>query len=78
MPTIIKIKGYRFFFYVNDHSPSHIHVEKGDCTAKFGLDPCLLIKSKRFKAIEISEIRKIVFENLSTFKAKWDEHFNNS
>jgi len=26
MPTIVRISGYRFFFYVNDHDPPHIHV----------------------------------------------------
>lgn len=77
MPTVLRIKGYRFFFYVNDHSPVHIHVEKGDGTAKFGLDPVELIKSKRFKASEISECRKIIFEHVEFLKSKWDEYFNN-
>ena len=48
MPTIKIINGYRFFFYVNDHSPSHIHIEKGDGTAKFRLNPVEIIKSKHF------------------------------
>ena len=50
MPTILTVKGFRFFFYSNDHSPMHIHVEKGDGTAKFNLFPVELIKSKRFTA----------------------------
>lgn len=28
MPTILLTKGYRFFFYINDHTPQHIHIEK--------------------------------------------------
>ena len=28
MPTILISKGYRFFFYINDHTPPHIHIEK--------------------------------------------------
>lgn len=39
MPTILNIKGYRFFFYSNEHLPIHIHLEKGDATAKFILEP---------------------------------------
>ena len=35
MPTILNKNGFRFFFYVNDHYPMHIHVEKDDKTAKF-------------------------------------------
>ena len=77
MPTVQIIKGYRFFFYVNDHSPVHIHIEKGDGTAKFNLEPIELIKSRRFKANEIAEMRKLVLENVELFKDKWNEYFNN-
>ncbi len=73
MPTILRIKGYRFFFYVNDHSPVHIHVEKGDGTAKYNLEPFELVRSKRFKASEISEIRNLIFENFELFNTKWDD-----
>jgi hypothetical protein len=76
MPTVLRINGFRFFFYVNDHTPMHIHVERGDGTAKFMLEPVILIKSKRFKAAEIVEIRKLVDENLVFLKEKWYEYFN--
>lgn len=76
MPTILRHKVYRFFFYANDHTPMHIHVEKGDGTVKFNLEPIELVKSKRFNAAEINEIRKLVIENLELFKNKWDEYFN--
>lgn len=76
MPTILRYKGYRFFFYVNDHTPEHIHIEKARATAKFNLEPIELVKSKRFNAGEINEIRKLVIENRELFKNKWDEYFN--
>jgi hypothetical protein len=47
MPTILRVRGFRFFFYINDHAPMHVHVEKGEGTAKFNLDPVELVKSKR-------------------------------
>ena len=28
MPTVLYINGFRFFFYMNEHEPIHIHVEK--------------------------------------------------
>lgn len=78
MPTILRTKGYRFFFYINDHSPPHIHVEKERSTAKYLLDNAEIVKSKRFNAKELSEIRKIVLDNLELFKTKWDEYFTNN
>jgi hypothetical protein len=77
MPTVLVTKGYRFFFYINDHSPPHIHVEKERSTAKFDLENAGLIKSKRFNAKEIGELRKIVIEHSEFFKSKWNEFFNN-
>jgi hypothetical protein len=77
MPTILLTKGYRFFFYINDHAPPHIHIEKNRSTAKFFLKNAELAKSKRFNAKELSEIRNIIVENLELFKTKWDERFTN-
>ena len=37
MPTILREKGYRFFFYSNEHLPIHIHIEKENKIAKFDL-----------------------------------------
>lgn len=54
----------------------HIHVEKGEGTAKYYIEPVELVKSKRFKANEISEIRNIILENKELLKAKWNEFFN--
>ncbi len=76
MPTLLRINGYRFFFYTNEHLPKHIHIEKGEGTAKFDLFPVELVKSKRFKVAEISEIRKLVLENREVLNQKWDEYFN--
>lgn len=55
MPTILKHSGYRFFFYVNDHLPKHIHIEKDNKTAKFNFEPLQLVKSRKFNASEIKE-----------------------
>jgi len=78
MPTILFRNGYRFFFYTNDHPPPHIHIERENKTAKFNLEPVALILSKRYNAKELSEIRKLVAENSTLFKTKWNEYFNNS
>jgi hypothetical protein len=40
MPTVLWIGSYRFHFYANDRrEPPHVHVERGDATAKFWLNP---------------------------------------
>lgn len=77
MPTIIIINGYRFFFYSNDHLPMHIHIEKGNSTAKYLVEFVELVKSKGFNASELKEIRILVEANKELFKIKWNEFFSN-
>ncbi|WP_106132649.1 DUF4160 domain-containing protein [Mongoliibacter ruber] len=60
MPTVLRILGFRFFFYSNDHEPIHIHVECGDSTAKFNLVPIQLVKSNGFNARELKKISILI------------------
>ncbi|MGB0999552.1 MAG: DUF4160 domain-containing protein [Flavobacteriales bacterium] len=76
MPTILRADGFRFFFYSNEHLPIHIHIEKDNKTAKFNLESIELVKSRGFNASELQEIRKLVNENVTLFKHKWNEYFN--
>ena len=51
MPTVLILKGYRFFFVSLDRGePVHIHIEKEDAYAKFWLKPIRLAISKGFNA----------------------------
>ncbi len=77
MPTILNINGYRFFFYTNEHLPIHVHVEREGKVAKYNLEPVELIKSSKFNAGELQQIRIIIEENSELFKNKWNEYFNN-
>jgi len=46
MPTVLRVGGYRFFFYSNEGSePPHIHVQKAEKYAKFWLQPIQLADS---------------------------------
>jgi hypothetical protein len=39
MPTILRERAYRFFFYADDRSePRHVHVQREAHTAKFWLE----------------------------------------
>jgi hypothetical protein len=53
----------------------HIHVESDDNYVKFWLEPLDLAKSVGYKNIELSEIRRMIQENLLLLKASWDAHF---
>ena len=77
MPTILKLKGYRFFFFsLEGNEPPHVHVEEGDKVAKFWLNPVNLASSYRFRSHELGKIGRMVVENNKLFLEKWHEHFS--
>lgn len=55
MLTVLRIKGFRFFFYANENSePRHIHVQKNRMLAKFWFHPAVLVSSSGFAAHELN------------------------
>ena len=76
MPTVLKIKGYRFFFFSNEmDEPIHIHVESAGKYAKFWLKPIVLGKNVGFRPFELTEIRNIIIENKKIIEERWNEYF---
>jgi len=76
MPTILRLYGYRFFFYSLEGSePTHIHIEKGDCVAKYWLRPVQLASNYGFKSPDLVKLNKIVNNNRYLFLEKWNEYF---
>jgi hypothetical protein len=39
MPTVLRLKGFRFFFFSREELRMHIHVQHQNGEAKFWLDP---------------------------------------
>jgi hypothetical protein len=76
MPTVLRISGFRFFFYSLEGSePPHIHVEHGDSIAKFWLDPVSLAESRGFRIHELNRVRLLVIEHRVRFLEAWNAHF---
>ncbi len=76
MPTVLRVGGYRFFFFSNEGGePRHIHVESDDNHAKFWLEPLDLARSVGYNGRELTEIRELIRKNIKLFKEKWDAHF---
>jgi hypothetical protein len=76
MPTVLRISGFRFFFYSLEASePPHVHVEHGDNVAKFWLEPVSLAESHGFRAHELNRLRVLVIEQRTGFLEAWNVHF---
>jgi hypothetical protein len=78
MPTVLKIKDYRFFFFSREELRMHIHVICPDGEAKLWLEPSIEIAdSYKLSKVRLKEIEAMTNDNLDTFKKAWEAHFGN-
>ncbi len=76
MPTVLRFGPYRFFFYSSDaDEPPHIHVERGDCLAKFWLSSPRAASSAGFRPPELRRIGSIIVEHREELLESWNEYF---
>ena len=79
MPTLLKIKGLRFYFWSKDHRPMHVHIEegKGGATAKVEIEPDIrVVEVQGFSKGDMRKILKICKQAKEDFQAAWEEYFN--
>lgn len=75
MPTILIISGIRFFFYSNEETRMHIHVEYGGREAKIWLDNFEVAYNHGFKLHDMNKVLKLVRNYEKALKKAWIAHF---
>jgi hypothetical protein len=79
MPVLLRLEGYRFFFYSYEgepREPPHVHVRKDGCEAKFWLTPVVRQAwNKRFDARALKLLENTVIEYREEFEDKWNVFF---
>jgi Domain of unknown function (DUF4160) len=73
VPTILRVAGYRLFFYSNERNePPHVHVESAGNAAKFWLDPVGLAQNYGYDAREARTLQRLVEEHADELRRGWD------
>lgn len=76
MPTVLRIGGFKFYFYSHEpNEPPHIHIDRDRYSAKFWLEPVSLAKNIGFSPQELRKLEKLVEENIETILEAWYEYF---
>jgi hypothetical protein len=76
VPTVLRWNGFRFYFFSNEGTePPHIHVDKGQHTAKLWLAPVSIGRNIGFSARELRTIEAKVVEDRRLFMEAWYEYF---
>ena len=76
MPTLLRWKGYRFFFYSADGwEPPHVHVVKDGREAKIWLRDMSVAVNLGFSARDLNEIIGATREHQTAFLEAWNDYF---
>ena len=76
MPTLLRWKGYRFFFYSADSwEPPHVHVYKDGNEAKIWLGDVSVAANLGYNSRELNEIVRKTREERDAFLEVWHDHF---
>ena len=75
MPVVLRVVGYKFFFYQADvaNEPPHVHVTKEDNEAKFWLDPVKIAREGKFRKSDLRDIERIIDDNQRFLLNAWNE-----
>jgi hypothetical protein len=78
VPTILFLKGWRFFFYSNEgNEPPHVHVAKADAEGKFWLDierfdvPAAF--THNISPADLRFIRRTLLDHFDEFLGSWQD-----
>lgn len=76
MPTIL-IEGFKFRFYSSDlNEPPHVHVIRGESTAKIWLQPITPEYNHGYNRPELNRILRLTRENQPRLLEAWNDYFN--
>ena len=76
MPTVLRLDGYRFYFYSHEpNEPPHVHIDRGGASAKVWLEPVALVRNLGFRPSDLTRILALVREHRAELMEAWHGHF---
>jgi hypothetical protein len=75
-PTVLRVRGYRFYFFSREEARPHVHVHHANGEAKFWLEPTIeLAVDYGLGATRINGALKILKDHQDEVRAAWAKHF---
>lgn len=76
MPTLLTIFGMRFFFYLDEHEPIHVHINCNGKKAKIVIDPEVYVAYNHgLKEQEIKKAMETCVVYREDFIKEWKNRF---
>jgi len=68
MPVVLRVHGYKFWFYMADIvEPPHVHIGKDGNEAKFWLNPLKIAREGRFRQVDLLKLNALLKTTLSSY-----------
>ncbi len=75
-PTVLRVRGYRFYFFSREERHPHVLVQYASGEAKFWLEPQVeLVNDFGLGPTRINVALKIIGEHQDEIRAAWAKHF---
>ena len=75
-PTVLRIDGYRFYFFSREELRPHVHVQHAEGEAKFWLEPLVAVESNYgLPPRRLAEALSLAQEHAHEFRSAWRKHF---
>jgi hypothetical protein len=75
-PTVLRVRGYRFYFFSREEPRPHVHVHHANGEAKLWLTPTIeLAADYGLGPTRVKAALKIVEEHQDEIRAAWARHF---
>jgi hypothetical protein len=76
-PTVLRVKGFRFYFFSKEEPRAHVHVQHADGEAKFWIEPTVeLAINAGLKPKQLAEVQRLIEEHVNEIRSAWTEHFS--
>ncbi len=75
-PTVLRVRGFRFYFFSREEPRAHVHVQHADGEAKFWIDPAVeLFANYGLKPAQLADARQLIEEHVDDIRDAWNRHF---
>lgn len=75
-PTVLRVRGFRFYFFSREERRAHVHVQHADGEAKFWIEPAVELHANHgLKPKQIAEAEDLIEEHLNEIRGAWAKHF---
>jgi len=74
--TVLRVRGFRLYFFSREETRMHIHVYHADGEAKFWLEPVVEVAANYgLNSTRLGEATSIIEEHLDEIRSAWAKHF---